>query len=167
MLMQGILEGETNEVPFPFIADVRNIAHAHIQAAVTPEAKGQRYLVSNADTVPGSAIIAVLKERFPGLQFKDAKHEDRKPVLDNSKVSYMSAAYVCNNSRSSYVYAGNRQHSCSLALQVSSQHFATSVQHFDSMFRANSPTGIIDTLCVIAGPEGAWCQHYSVQGHHH
>ncbi|KAL3160923.1 hypothetical protein ABBQ38_009315 [Trebouxia sp. C0009 RCD-2024] len=83
---KAILEGQSNEVPFPFIVDVRNIAEAHIQAAVTPEAKGQRYLVSNADTVPGSAIIGVLKERFPGLKFKDAKHEERKPVLDNSKV---------------------------------------------------------------------------------
>lgn len=95
--MQGILEGESNEIPFPFIVDVRNIAEAHIQAAVTPEAKGQRYLVSNADTVPASAIIGVLKERFPGLKFKDAKHEERKPVLDNSKVGHMHmlVAHMC------------------------------------------------------------------------
>ena len=86
VVVQAILEGDSNEVPFPFIVDVRNIAEAHIQAAVTPKANGQRYLVSNADTVPASAIIEVLKERFPGLKFKDAKSEDSKPVLDNSKV---------------------------------------------------------------------------------
>lgn len=101
LLVQAILEGQSNEVPFPFIVDVRNIAEAHIQAAVTPEAKGQRYLVSNADTVPGSAIIGVLKERFPGLKFKDAKHEERKPVLDNSKVRHMhmTVAHMCVVSR--------------------------------------------------------------------
>lgn len=86
LVVQAILEGDSNEIPFPFVVDVRNIAEAHIQAAVTPNAKGQRYLVSNADTVPASAIIEVLKERFPGLKFKDVKPEDRKPVLDNSKV---------------------------------------------------------------------------------
>lgn len=84
--LQAIVEGDSNEIPFPFVVDVRNIAEAHIQAAVTPKANGQRYLVSNADTVPASAIIEVLKSRFPGLKFKDAKPEERKPVLDNSKV---------------------------------------------------------------------------------
>ena len=87
--MQEILEGNSNGLPFPFVVDVRNIAEAHIQAAVSPKAKGQRYLVSNADTVPNSEIIAVLKERFPGLKFKDAEQEDRKPVLDNSKVDVL------------------------------------------------------------------------------
>ena len=95
LVMQAILEGDSNEIPFPFVVDVRNIAEAHIQAAVTPKAKGQRYLVSNADTVPASAIIEVLKERFPGLKFKDAKSEDRTPVLDNSKVIKQSLACFC------------------------------------------------------------------------
>lgn len=81
------MEGNSNALPFPFVVDVRNIAEAHIQAAVSPKAKGQRFLVSNADTVPNSVVIAVLKERFPGLKFKDAEQEDRKPVLDNSKVN--------------------------------------------------------------------------------
>ncbi|KAL0041600.1 hypothetical protein WJX79_008914 [Trebouxia sp. C0005] len=31
-------------------------------------------------------VMAVLKDRFPGLKFKDAEQEERKPVLDNSKV---------------------------------------------------------------------------------
>ena len=84
--MQEILEGNSNALPFPFIVDVRNIAQAHIQAAITPKAKGQRYLVSNANTVPNSQVIAVLKERFPGLKFMDADKEEPKPVLDNSKV---------------------------------------------------------------------------------
>jgi len=87
LLLQGILEGESNGLPFPFVVDVRDIAQAHIQAAVTPKANGQRYLISNADTVPNSTVIAVLKERFPGLKFKDAEQEESKPVLDNSKVS--------------------------------------------------------------------------------
>ena len=81
------MDGESDSLPFPFIVDVRNIAQAHIQAAITPKAKGQRYLVSNSDTVPNSAVIAVLKERFPGLKFKDAQKEDAKPVLENKKVS--------------------------------------------------------------------------------
>ncbi|DBA85110.1 TPA: hypothetical protein ACH3X2_005833 [Trebouxia sp. C0005] len=85
-VMKGIVEGESAELPFPFVVDVRNIAQAHIQAAVTPKAKGQRYLISNADTVPNGAVMAVLKDRFPGLKFKDAEQEERKPVLDNSKV---------------------------------------------------------------------------------
>lgn len=84
--MKAIVEGDSNEIPFPFVVDVRNIAEAHIQAAVSPKSNGQRYLVSNADTVPASAIIEVLKQRFPGLKFRDAKPEERKPVLDNSKV---------------------------------------------------------------------------------
>lgn len=83
---KAIVEGESDSLPFPFVVDVRNIAQAHIQAAITPKAKGQRYLVSNSDTVPNSAVIAVLKERFPGLKFKDAQKEDAKPVLDNKKV---------------------------------------------------------------------------------
>ncbi|DBA85113.1 hypothetical protein WJX79_005505 [Trebouxia sp. C0005] len=84
--MKGIVEGESAGLHIPFVVDVRNIAQAHIQAAVTPKAKGQRYLISQADTVPNSAVIAVLKERFPGLKFKDAEQEERKPVFDNSKV---------------------------------------------------------------------------------
>jgi len=91
--LQGFVEGTSNEIPFPFVVDVRNIAQAHIQAAVTPKAKGQRYLISNAATVPSCEIVSVLKERFPGLKFKDAdKHEDRKDVLDNSKVNFFQAA---------------------------------------------------------------------------
>lgn len=84
-LMQAILENESSELPFPFIVDVRNIAEAHIKAAVIPSAKG-RYLVSNANTVPNSQVMGILKERFPGLQFKDAKQEESKPVLVNDKV---------------------------------------------------------------------------------
>ena len=86
VVWQAIVEGESEALPFPFVVDVRNIAQAHIHAAVTPKAKGQRYLVSNKDTVPNSAVIAVLRERFPGLKFKNAQHEDPKPVLENTKV---------------------------------------------------------------------------------
>ena len=81
------MEGTSNEIPFPFVVDVRNVAEAHIQAAVVPEAKGQRYIMSNSSTVPASLVLDVLKERFPGFKFKDAEHEDRKPVLENTKVS--------------------------------------------------------------------------------
>ena len=83
--MQAILENESSELPFPFIVDVRNIAEAHIAAAVTPSAKG-RYLLSNANTVPNSQVVAFLEERFPGLQFQKAKQEQSKPVLVNDKV---------------------------------------------------------------------------------
>jgi len=84
-VMKAILENESSELPFPFIVDVRNIAEAHIAAAVTPSAKG-RYLVSNASTVPNCQVIAILEERFPALQFQKAKQEDSKQVLVNDKV---------------------------------------------------------------------------------
>ena len=92
-LLQAILESESSELPFPFIVDVRNIAEAHIAAAVTPSAKG-RYLVSNANTVPNCQVIAILEERFPGLQFQKAKQEDSKPVLVNDKVCLLCCPFV-------------------------------------------------------------------------
>lgn len=83
--MQEIVEGKSNALPFPFIVDVRDVAKAHIAAAVTQKAKG-RYLVSNANTVTNSQVIEILRERFPGLDFKDAEKEESKPVLSNDKV---------------------------------------------------------------------------------
>ncbi|KAK9809645.1 hypothetical protein WJX73_010739 [Symbiochloris irregularis] len=67
------------------VADVRDVARAHILAAELPQAKG-RYIVSSADTVPISAMYNYLSQRFPRYKYPTKEVEPSKPFFDVSKV---------------------------------------------------------------------------------
>lgn len=51
-----------------------------------PEAKNQRFLVSQRFTHSGKWFTDVLQQRFPSLKINDGKDEPSREVLDNSKV---------------------------------------------------------------------------------
>jgi nucleoside-diphosphate-sugar epimerase len=54
----------------PVLADVRDVARAHVLAAEAgPEAKGQRYIVAAAASTPARVIRSWLKEAFPDAEF--------------------------------------------------------------------------------------------------
>lgn len=90
---QAIAEGKSNKLIVPAVIDVRDIARAHILAAVTPSASG-RFVVSHGSGVTNKMAMDVLAQRFP--QFKLLPAEDgppSKPMMDNSKVSRQLQLY--------------------------------------------------------------------------
>lgn len=78
------MEGKCESV-MDRVADVRDVARAHILAAELPQAKG-RYIVSSADTVPISAMYHYLSQRFPQYKYPENALEPSKPFFDVSKV---------------------------------------------------------------------------------
>jgi nucleoside-diphosphate-sugar epimerase len=61
-LLSGELPGYPNLwIP---IVDVRDVARAHLLAMTTPEAAGQRFLVSSGPSIPMKEIGAILRERM-------------------------------------------------------------------------------------------------------
>lgn len=49
-------------------------------------AKGQRFLVSQADTTSAKYYKNALEKAFPGIQLPDVEDSESKPVLDTKKV---------------------------------------------------------------------------------
>lgn len=71
---------------YPFFADLRDVAKAHILAAEVPEASG-RYIVCYETSPPPQNIVKWLRERFPEFDFPTPKnYEPKGPAVDNSKV---------------------------------------------------------------------------------
>jgi nucleoside-diphosphate-sugar epimerase len=81
--VKSILEGGDPTI-IAWVCDVRDIARAHILAAETPSAKGQRFIVSQADTHSPKFFTDTLKARFPGYKIKDGEGKPTEPVLDNT-----------------------------------------------------------------------------------
>ena len=83
--MKKIVEGEVLPMTFPW-CDNRDVARAHIQAAVNPKASG-RYIVAQPNTIPPSFVYGVLSKGLPGYVWgKPDKEEAQNPMIDNAKV---------------------------------------------------------------------------------
>ena len=54
------------ENDFPFWVDVRDVARAHVLALITPDAKGQRFILG-PNSVVYSDIADIVHKHFPGL----------------------------------------------------------------------------------------------------
>jgi len=83
--MKSIIEGQTLAFTFPW-CDNRDVARAHIQAAVNPKASG-RYIVSHPPTVPASYVYGVLSKGLPEFAWaKPDKDEPQNPMVNNEKI---------------------------------------------------------------------------------
>lgn len=65
-VIQHMLAGGMPGTPDVFIpiVDVRDVARAHLLAMTTPDAAGQRFLVTNGRTMPLAEIAATLRDRL-------------------------------------------------------------------------------------------------------
>ncbi|TFK51100.1 NAD(P)-binding protein [Heliocybe sulcata] len=76
--------------PFSNFVDVRDVAQAHIQAALLPEAAGERFITS-AGGFNDNAVASIIKKHFPQYADKlpkegwNEKDLDPKSEADNSK----------------------------------------------------------------------------------
>lgn len=82
-MLQGFFEGE-RELD-GWLADVRDVARAHVLAAETPSAHG-RYIVSNSHTVSNEQLYSILTDRFPQYKFPSKEPQEHKLLFDTSKV---------------------------------------------------------------------------------
>jgi nucleoside-diphosphate-sugar epimerase len=84
--MKKWIEGEALDPGYPFFADLRDVAKAHVLAAENPQASG-RYIVGYETSPPPQVIAGWLRERFPEFDIPEPKgHEQKGPAVDNSKV---------------------------------------------------------------------------------
>lgn len=83
-MMKSIVEGEPMGVAFPW-CDNRDVAKAHIQAAVNPHASG-RYIVAHPDLIPPSFVYETLSAAFPEYAWAKPKEEAAMPMINNSKI---------------------------------------------------------------------------------
>ena len=83
--MKSIIEGSPLPFAFPW-CDNRDVAKAHIQAAVNPTASG-RYIVAQPNTIPHSYVYEVLSKGLPQFAWaKPEKEEAQNPMIDNAKI---------------------------------------------------------------------------------
>jgi len=83
--MKRLLEGEPLGFSFPW-CDNRDVARAHIQAAVQPSAYG-RYIVAQPTTVPPSSAYGILSKGLPDVAWgKPDKEEPQTTMIDNTKI---------------------------------------------------------------------------------
>jgi nucleoside-diphosphate-sugar epimerase len=83
--MKTMIEGAPLGMAFPW-CDNRDVARAHIQAAVNPAASG-RYIVSHPATVPPSFAYGVLSKSLPNVAWaKPDKEEAPTTMIDNTKI---------------------------------------------------------------------------------
>lgn len=85
--MQTLLEANSakEQMSFPRLCDVRDVARAHILAAELDHAHG-RYIVFHTHTVSIKEITDVVAKRFPQYVIKDGKAAPKVNLVDNSKV---------------------------------------------------------------------------------
>lgn len=82
--MKTIVEGAPLGMQFPW-CDNRDVAKAHIRAAVDPTASG-RYIISHPELVPPMAIYKTLSAAFPQYEWgKPEKEDPFIPFVNNSK----------------------------------------------------------------------------------
>jgi nucleoside-diphosphate-sugar epimerase len=83
--MKNWVQGEALDPGYPFFADLRDVAKAHVLAAEVPQASG-RYIVCHETSPPPQVIVQWLRERFPEFEFPDPKsHEQKGRSVDNTK----------------------------------------------------------------------------------
>jgi len=83
--MKSLIEGGSLGMSFPW-CDNRDVARAHIQAAVNPSASG-RYIVAQPGTVPPSFVYGILSKGLPDVAWaKPDKEELPNVMIDNTKI---------------------------------------------------------------------------------
>lgn len=82
--MKSIIEGEPLGMAFPW-CDNRDVARAHIMAAVNPKASG-RYIVSHPDLIPPTFVYNTLSTAFPEYAWKKPEDSAPVPIINNSKI---------------------------------------------------------------------------------
>ncbi|KAI3433285.1 hypothetical protein D9Q98_003104 [Chlorella vulgaris] len=82
--MKEWVEGKAQDGA-PTLADVRDVARAHILAAEHPSATG-RYIVANSHSTPPHLISAWLQERFPEHVFGECAVEESKEKVNNWRI---------------------------------------------------------------------------------
>eukprot|EP00899_Mesostigma_viride_P007394 jgi/Mesvir1/16656/Mv10193-RA.1 len=82
--MKSWLEGGAPATPMRSI-DIRDVAKAHILAAITPCASG-RYIVSCEETIPSADIMAVLAREFPEWDLAAGTTAPRERILSTAKL---------------------------------------------------------------------------------
>jgi len=86
--MRSWLEGKPSSGDIVFAPDVRDVAKAHILAALSPAAHMQRYIVSDAAPTSPAQISRILAARFGAMFDIPTTTEEcpTTPTVDNSKV---------------------------------------------------------------------------------
>ena len=82
--MKAWLEGKASSGSPTFAPDVRDVARAHVLAAITPAASG-RYIVSDTTSASPAFISATLRERFPQFDIPDGEEAEPETTVDNTK----------------------------------------------------------------------------------
>jgi nucleoside-diphosphate-sugar epimerase len=83
--MKNVVEGAALPFSFPW-CDNRDVAKAHIAAAVNPTASG-RYIVSHPDLIPAQAVFNTLSKAFPQYAWtKPETDTGYVPIINNTKV---------------------------------------------------------------------------------
>lgn len=70
--MRMALEGEMPHRADTPMADVRDVATAHVEASLRPEAAGKRFLTSSPRAMTRAALLILLRDRYPELELADA-----------------------------------------------------------------------------------------------
>ncbi|KAG2482420.1 hypothetical protein HYH03_018655 [Edaphochlamys debaryana] len=88
---KGFVEAGAGRAPpagnWTFV-DVRDVARAHVQAALVPEAAGRRYIVSNPRSVSARTVTSVLKARVPQLaHLPDGEPGEEAERIDPSRAA--------------------------------------------------------------------------------
>jgi nucleoside-diphosphate-sugar epimerase len=83
--LKAWLEGTPSTGSITFAPDVRDVAHAHILAALTPQANG-RYIVSDTTSASPAFISRTLQQRFPQFAIPDGEEAEAETTIDNVRV---------------------------------------------------------------------------------
>jgi nucleoside-diphosphate-sugar epimerase len=82
--LKAWLEGTASTGCITFAPDVRDVAHAHILAALTPGASG-RYIVSDTTSASPAFIASTLQQRFPQFAIPDGEEAEAETSIDNTR----------------------------------------------------------------------------------
>ncbi|KAF2011376.1 NAD dependent epimerase/dehydratase [Aaosphaeria arxii CBS 175.79] len=74
----------------PFWVDVRDLAVAHVEALLRPEAGGKRYTVTSPEKYSYGLVADIIKEEFPSI--KDRIAAGNQPVVDTHDLDGHTAA---------------------------------------------------------------------------
>ncbi|CAE7868944.1 BAN [Symbiodinium microadriaticum] len=86
--MKTLVEGGPLPAAFPW-CDNRDVARAHIQAAVNPAASG-RYIVAQPNTIPHS-VYSVLSKGLPQFVFANPEKEEAQNAMIDTKIKGLGA----------------------------------------------------------------------------
>ena len=83
--MKAWLEGKASTGACTFAPDVRDVARAHVLAALSASAKG-RYIVSDSSSASPATISRILRQRFPEFDLPEGQECATAQSVDNRRV---------------------------------------------------------------------------------